>query len=460
MLRKACRKDLDQLIHIIQQHKGVFFFLPRAVFKDSIQKEEVIVYQKTSRILGFVRYHHRKDGITTLHEIAVLKSHLSNGIGRSLFEALRKECVSLGQKTIRLKCPLDLPANGFYSHLGFQRVSIEGGRKRPLAVWESPIVPCKSHCCRVPSFFITLTHEASETRRIIRVWDETGDRRNPFAHVVLTPLFSKPAAIATVRQLKEERGSEVMFDSGGYQVQMGKSSYEELFNRLLRFYCENTWADWYVLPDHVPRSTDNDREVEFKVRESLDFARLFVRMMPDDFAAKAVGVVHGRTDEQIRRCVEAYADMGVRYLGFGSFGTSGPNGTVNLISQKSLRLLHLLQALSEEKGLQVHIFGIGSPSHLIRLADAGITPSSFDSAGWWKAGGFGNIFFPGGRQLHITAIPTVEATLAGVEQQKKRSGHECGFCSHLKLLRRSRTMRIMHNLTAMLDTVAQVEGRA
>jgi hypothetical protein len=327
-------------------------------------------------------------------------------------------------------------------------------------VWENLIVPCKSPRCRVPSFFITLTHEASETRAILRLWDETADKRNPFAQVVFTPLFSKPAAIATIRQLKEERGSEVMFDSGGYQVQMGKASYDELFDRLLRFYCENAWADWYVLPDHVPRSTDNDREVEFKVRESLDFARLLVRMMPDDFAAKAVGVVHGRTDEQIRRCVEAYADMGVRYLGFGSFGTSGPNGTVNLISQKSLRLLHLLQALSEEKGLRVHIFGIGSPSHLIRLADAGITPTSFDSAGWWKAGGFGNIFFPAGRQLHITAIPTAESTLTGVERQKRRSGHECPFCSHPKLLRRNRMMRIMHNLTAMLDTVVQVEGRA
>ncbi|MBI3950593.1 MAG: GNAT family N-acetyltransferase [Acidobacteria bacterium] len=456
MLRKACSKDLDQLIHIIQQHKAVFPFLPRAVFKDFVQKEEVIVYQKASRVLGFVRYHHRKDGITTLHEIAVLKSHPSTGIGRSLIEALRNECVTLGQKTIRLKCPLDLPANGFYSHLGFQRVSIEDGRKRPLAVWENLIVPCKSPRCRAPSFFITLTHEASETRAILRLWDETADKRNPFARVVFTPLFSKPAAFSTIRQLKDERGSKVMFDSGGYQVQMGKSSYEELFDRLLRFYCENAWADWYVLPDHVPRSTDNDREVEFKVRESLDFARLFVRMMPDDFAAKAVGVVHGRTDEQIRRCVEAYADMGVRYLGFGSFGTSGPNGTVNLISQKSLRLLHLLQALSEEKGLRVHIFGIGSPSHLIRLTDADITPTSFDSAGWWKAGGFGDVFFSDGRRLSVSRIPSKDGTVKGIEQQRRRTNHTCQFCEQPHRLKHNRMLRVMHNVAVLLETVERL----
>jgi len=137
---------------------------------------------------------------------------------------------------------------------------------------------------------------------------------------------------------------------------MGKASYEELFDRLLHFYRENNWADWYVLPDHVLRSTDSDREVEFKVRESIDFARLFVRMMPDDFVAKAVGVVHGRTEDQVRRCIEAYAEMGIRYIGFGSFGTSGPNGTINLVSQRSLKLLRLVQAIAHEVGLRLHLF--------------------------------------------------------------------------------------------------------
>ncbi|MCS7266248.1 MAG: GNAT family N-acetyltransferase, partial [Armatimonadetes bacterium] len=309
-----------------------------------------------------------------------------------------------------------------------------------------------------PTFFVTLTHEATEIRKILRLWDESGDRRNPFAHLIFTPLFSKPATIATIRQLKDQRGSTVMFDSGGYQVQTGKATYEELFERLLRFYRENDWADFYVLPDHVPRSSDSDREVDFKVRETVDFARLFLKMMPSDFAAKAVGVVHGRTFEQVRYCVQAYVDMGISYIGFGSFGTSGPNGKVNMLSQKSLRLLKLVQTLACEFGLRLHIFGIGSPSHLIRLQQGAIVPDSFDSAGWWKAGGFGNIFFPAGRQLHITAIPNAEATLLGIERQKRHSGHQCPFCDNSKLLRLSRVKRILHNLAAMLDTLKQVYG--
>lgn len=458
MLRKACRGDLDQLTALVKQHRVVFPFLPRAVFEDSIEKQEVIVSEDASRILGFVRYHHRKDGITTLHEITVCRSHVLRGVGRSLIQALEKECVSLGQKAIRLKCPLDLPANGFYSHLGFRRISVEDDLKRPLAVWEKPVACSERVPRRFPSFFITLTHEAGEIRRILRLWDESGDGRDPFARVIFTPVFSKPATIATIRQLKEERGSEVMFDSGGYQVQMGKVGYEELFGRLLGFYRKNDWADWYVLPDHVPRSTDSDREVEFKVCETLDFARLFLRMMPGDFAAKAVGVVHGRTQEQVRRCIETYTEMGVNYIGFGSFGTSGPNGTVNLVSQKNLLLLRLVQTLARERRLPLHIFGIGSPSHLIRFRRVGVIPHSFDSAGWWKAAGFGNIFFPAGRQLHITAISTAEATLSGMERQKRHSGHECPFCDKPKLLRRSRMKRILHNLAVMLDTVNQVYG--
>lgn len=460
-IRHAQKKDIQAVKRLADDNRNALGFLVRASLEERLRHRGLLVCEHQGEVIGFVSFHHRRDGWTTIHELCVEEQYRRQGVGRALVEAVKDDALRAGQSGIRLKCPVDLPANGFYARLGFTRAAVVEGRRRPLAVWEKSLnLPTHRSTIASLIFFITLTHTPWETRRLVRLWDESGDKRNPFAHVVFTPLFSKPDAIATIRHLKDERGSEVMFDSGGYQVQMGKVSYEELFHRLLQFYRENDWADWYVLPDHVPRSTDSDREVEFKVRETLDFARLFVRMMPDGFAAKAVGVVHGRTEDQIRRCVQAYADMGVRYLGFGSFGTSGPNGAVNLISRRNLNLLRLVQRLAREYGLRVHIFGIGSPSHLIRLADAGITPTSFDSAGWWKAGGFGNIFFPLGQQLHITAIPTPESTLAGVERQKKHSRHECAFCSHPKLLRHNRMMRVLHNLTAMLDTIERMEGKA
>jgi len=457
-IRLAREKDISAIKQLADDNRSALGFVLRSRFLKRLDQREIIVCIQDSAIRGFVSFHHRRDGWTTIHELCVAEGFRGMGLGRALVQAVEKQAQAIGQKGIRLKCPLELPANGFYARLGFTRVAIEEGKHRPLAVWEKQLDRgTRERIVIHPQFFMTLTNYPKEVRDVVRLWDETGDERNPFEQVIFTPLFSSPATITLIRQLKYERGSIVMFDSGGYQVQMGRVAYEELFERLLHFYRDNDWADWYVLPDHVPHSTDSDREVEFKVRESIDFARLFLRMMPEGFKEKAIGVVHGRTEEQVRRCVKAYAEMGVRYIGFGSFGTSGPSGAVNLVSKRSLQLLSLVQTLARECGLRLHIFGIGSPSHLIRLASAGIVPTSFDSAGWWKAGGFGKVFFPVGRQLHITRIDGYKATQRSIEREKQRTKHGCPFCENVSRLRRCRVLRVMHNLVVMLETVERID---
>lgn len=454
-VRRAEEKDIEAIKQIADSNRNALGFVIRSSLVERILHRGLLVCECEEGITGFISYRHRRDGWTIIYDLCVKEGYREKGLGRTLVEAIEEEALRFGQVGIRLKCPVDLPANGFYARLGFARIGLENGKRRQLAVWEKKLTstPQKKESFL---FFVSLTYHAKGIKDIIRLWDESGDRRNPFKRIIFTPLFSPQETIALIRELKEKRGSIVMFDSGGYQVQMGKATYEELFDRLLQFYRQNNWADWYVLPDHVPNSSDRDDEVEFKIRESIDFARLFLRQMPEKFVEKVVGVVHGRTEEQVRRCVEAYADMGVRYIGFGSFGTSGPNGTVNLISQRSIRLLRLVQALANEYGLRLHIFGIGSPTHLIRLADAGIAPTSFDSAGWWKAGGFGKVFFPNGRQLHVTRVAGYRATSLGIQQEKERTQHKCPFCTSILRLRQDRIMRVMHNLAAMLDTVEEV----
>jgi len=453
VIRKAQPRDVIQAKAILDDNRYALGFVRKAELEQGIEKNEVFIAQSREATVGVLHYHHRLDSTTTIRQVVVKEEVRQTGLGRALVQALEEECQLRRQQLLRLKCPIDLPANGFYSQLGFQRVAVESSRQRPLVVWEKPVETrdrCGDKCLQ---FFITLTNSAGKIRRVVELWDESGDPRNPFQRIIFTPLFSFSPTIAEIRRLKEERGSVIMFDSGGYQVQMGKVTYEELFDRLYRFYEKNRWADWYVLPDHVPNSTDSNKEVGFKVQETIDFARLFLHRMPDELQPRVLGVAHGRTPDQIRRCIEAYAEMGVRYVGFGSFGTSGPNGAVNLVSRRSLSLLHLAETLAREYDLRLHIFGIGSPGYLVRLADAGIMPSSFDSAGWWKAGAFGNIFFPEGRQLHITAMPTWETTTQGMLRAKKQSNHECTFCTDVEELRRSRIARIMHNLSALVDTL-------
>lgn len=435
-------------------------FVYHATLKQAAREKRLFVAELkvgcTLETVGFVHFRCSRDGHATIYEIAVAPEWRGKGVGRQLLNVVVAEAQNRGCVVLRLKCPADLPANGFYARLGFTRVAIEEGKRRPLALWEMWLPRKEPSYAPALQFFATLTNHPKAVRDVLRLWENAGNTQDPFQRVVFTPLFSSPKTRAIIRSLKEERGSAVMFDSGGYQVQMGKVTYEELFDCLLGFYRENDWADWYVLPDHVPRSTDSNREVEFKVRETLDFARLFLRMMPDGFGERAVGVVHGRTEEQVCRCAEAYAEMGVNYVGFGSFSTSGPNGAVNLLSQKNLRLLRLVQALAAACDLRLHIFGIGSPNHLTRLANAGIIPTSFDSAGWWKAAGFGKVFFPGGSQLHITRVDRLSATQRGIERERHRTQHSCPFCADGSVLRDRRIMRVMHNLAAMLDTVERV----
>jgi hypothetical protein len=179
----------------------------------------------------------------------------------------------------------------------------------------------------------SLTVDASLLRRLLRLWDEGGDPRRPFASVLVTPLFASPSTLQLIREeLKEKRGSIVYFDSGGYYAQQGKISFDDLYHRLREYYSapENQWADWYVLPDHVPTSTDSSEIVEQKVNETITAAKMFFAEMPSHIQEKSISVIQGHTFEQVNRCIDAYRSLGQQYLGFGSFGTSGTNNSINI----------------------------------------------------------------------------------------------------------------------------------
>ncbi|HIE11921.1 MAG TPA: GNAT family N-acetyltransferase [Desulfotomaculum sp.] len=456
LVNLADGQDLAAAKAIADCYKNELGFVRRATLEKAISQGRMIVARKREdrSILGFVHFCCTRQGHVSIYEIAVHPNWRGRGLGRILVDAVTNEARKEKIEALRLKCPVDLPANGFYARLGFVRTMVEDGKHRALAVWEKRLPLLKEH--GRPCFFVSLTSEAPKIRRVVRLWDASGDPRDPFRHMVFTPLFSTNAAAKLICRLKEERDGVVMFDSGGYHVQMGKTSYEELFDRLLRFYRENDWADWYVLPDHVPRSADSDQEVEFKVRETIGFARLFVRMMPGKFVEKAIGVIHGRTEEQIHRCISEYTRMGIGYVAFGSFGTSGPGGSVNMVSQKSLGLLGMAQGVAHEYGLRLHVFGIGSPNYLTRLAEANIVPDSFDSAGWWKGGGFGYVF-TSTRSLRVCYTRRINSTLSRVANCLAADGHSCQFCRELFWLRDSRLHRVMHNLVVTMECVEKLQ---
>jgi hypothetical protein len=145
--------------------------------------------------------------------------------------------------------------------------------------------------------------------------------------------------------------------------------------------------------------------------------------------------------------------MGITRIGFGSWGTSGPNGSVNMISESSLALFKIVCSIASEKNMKVHCFGIGGPNSFYRLRNNSLVPHSLDSSTWSKAGAFGSIFFPGTSQIQITVRRSFKTTKTGLEALKESTQHSCYFCQNIDKLRTSREYRIMHNLTAWLDTL-------
>jgi hypothetical protein len=145
---------------------------------------------------------------------------------------------------------------------------------------------------------------------------------DPLQNVLITPLFVERGSVELVQQMAEQ-GRFVMFDSGGYYVQRGRLRYEELYMPLLTTYRKNRWASVYTLPDHVPTSQDTPEIVDLKVKDTIRFSKLFFEEMPDDLKPRAMPVVQGHTYKQVDACLRAYIRLGVKLIGFGSFGTQG-----------------------------------------------------------------------------------------------------------------------------------------
>lgn len=304
-------------------------------------------------------------------------------------------------------------------------------------------------------FVASMTHRADELRQIWRLWEQHGDDRRPFRRTIFTPLFARPNVLAFMKSHFRECGG-IIFDSGGYYVQQGVVTYESLYQRLMQFYRNNDWASWYVLPDYVPTSSLSPEEVESRVNATVTVAKLFFAEMPDHLREHALPVVQGHTLEQIRHCVENYADLGVTYVGFGSFGTSGDNNSINMVTRQSIQMIEFLRQQADKHRMRIHLFGIGTPGVLPLFYELGI--DSFDSSCWSRTAGYGNVYLPFLGRKSITGRMLREVggkayTVAKFTELKEATGHECPFCQDVEYLKSSRIYQMIHNLCVMLDTV-------
>ena len=332
-------------------------------------------------------------------------------------------------------------------------LTVESSLAKPPE-WETPLA--QMHL----SYFAAITDGPSTIRRVTELLDTAGPHpRSPLTGVLLTPVVLGPRSIDAFRSLQEERGVQICFDSGGYYVQVGKIAYEDLYLRLLKVYRDHPWADRYVLPDNVPTSRDTPEEVWAKVQQTVQWSRMFFSELPSMLQERAMPVVHGHTLEQADFALSSYIEMDVRQVGFGSFGTFGKNEGVNVAHASSVQIARWVIAAARKHGIRVHLFGLGTPALVAMIA--GLGAQSFDSSGWLKSAGFGQVTLPFSRSYNITHRNTQSALQQGISWEdfvanRDRTGHRCPHCDQWETLARSKWRRAVHNLLCLSESVAMI----
>ena len=125
MIKKANLGQVDQVKEIADKYTEELGFIVKASVIEAIKNEELIVKIQNGDVIGFCKYHRRKDNWTTIYEIAVLEEYRGEGYGKQLINYLlqRKHCINL-------KCPVDNKSNKFYKKIGKYVKTIEGKNRK------------------------------------------------------------------------------------------------------------------------------------------------------------------------------------------------------------------------------------------------------------------------------------------------------------------------------------------
>lgn len=115
---------------LFQKHRKELGFVNTA----QCREKDLVTVQLDGHVAGALLGNHcvRKPQ-STIYELAVLPKHRRDGIGTELVERFAAESP---HATLVAKCPVELAANDFYANTGWNRIGREGGKNRPLNVWE------------------------------------------------------------------------------------------------------------------------------------------------------------------------------------------------------------------------------------------------------------------------------------------------------------------------------------
>ena len=123
--------DFKSIKQIANQQREFLPALMNYNLKDGLKNNSLYIAKENNEIIGFIRWHPRKDGIQTIHEIAVKKGHEGKGIGKQLFQ--------LAPEPVQLKVTEDnAHAIEFYKKQGLEFEKTFEGKRRNLLILKSP----------------------------------------------------------------------------------------------------------------------------------------------------------------------------------------------------------------------------------------------------------------------------------------------------------------------------------
>lgn len=299
----------------------------------------------------------------------------------------------------------------------------------------------------------------SQFNSLIRRLEEHGLVEEVLGRIMFCPLTAGDSTTEIIERLATNHDIHVACDSGGYESQINdKYSMRDIYQFDRRFYLETDWPTEYVLPDQVPVKADGEVAIEHKVQDTISLSRMLYRELPPEKQKRTVPVVQGHKRDQIVDCLDAYRRLeNVQKIGFGSFSTGGINGGVNYLNEDNIELLQFVVKEAEKYGLDVHAFGIGGPTSIPILYECGV--DTFDSTGWIRSAGYGNIFFPFKSRFNITHLRDRSGSAVFREELselKAETNHSCPFCKSFEDLQENREDRVLHNLIVMSEMAEDV----
>lgn len=119
----------DSAADVFQQHRDELGFVSRA----QCEEKDLWVETRGGAVIGAALGNHcvRKPQ-TTLYELAVLPEYRNQGVASRLVARMLAESP---HNKIVAKCPNDLPANSFYTRMGWTLTDTEPGKNRSLNVY-------------------------------------------------------------------------------------------------------------------------------------------------------------------------------------------------------------------------------------------------------------------------------------------------------------------------------------